>query len=65
MYYVLSNQRIAMLLCEVSKGLYHSNCKGTAVHPHVMFSDAYCKVQGICIINFLFLIEVSCENELT
>ena len=51
---VLSNQLIAMPFCEVSKALYHSNCKGTAVHPHVMFSDAYCEVQGICIINFSF-----------
>ena len=50
MYYVLSNQRIAMLFCEVSKDLYHSNYKGTAVHPHVMFSDAYCEVHGIFII---------------
>ena len=49
-YDVLSNQLIVMPLCEVSKGLYHSNCKGTAVHPHVMFSDAYCEVHEIFII---------------
>ena len=54
MYDVLSNQRIVNPLCEVSKGLYHSNCKGTAVHPHVMFNDTYCEVQGICIVNFSY-----------